>query len=638
MDDAMAVSNSVKGGIAVVAIVGGLIGGFVLWQGRVPPVETPAPTAGTEVEAGTETAGVAPEPTAPIEEPNADGTTTTAVDVAIVPEPAAEAATGDVAEIVADADAPDAPSTGSGASVDVVRIEPDGSALVAGRGEADSDVVLNIDGADVATARTDPEGNFVTFLELPPSEVPRVLSLQTEVGTGQRVDGQTSIIVAPTVPSAPKVATTPDVTRAPSWPRTAIRSDDGAVSVGATRFPPGTEIDGTGRITIDGVPLFPEGTSVEADGTIRIDGVPRFPAGTVFSADGAVTVAGVPTFPAGTRITSDGVEIAGEIVLPPTTRIGPDGAIEIDGVPSFPAGTVVATDGRMMRDGVPVARDTARLEVSEAASDPAEPVADDVVAPGGVAVAESDASEPSIAAAEPAVPDGNAPDIETAALAPEAHVPQTATATDIPDTEAVAPTDMATSDIGAADVATDDTASPTSPRLFRVGPEGVAVLPAAEAPDATTSLGIDVIRYDALGDVQLAGTGAPSGELRIYLDNRPVRTVPIGDPGSWASPLPDVDEGIYTLRIDALDAAGAVASRIETPFERIAPDIAAAAANRGEGTTAVTVQPGFTLWAISEGYFGDGIQYVQIFEANRDLIRDPDLIYPGQIFTLPDTQ
>ncbi len=624
----MAVSNSVKGGIAVVAIVGGLIGGFVLWQGRVPSVETPAPTAGNGVDAATETARAASETAAPVEDPAAEVATTSEPDVTVAAKSAADATTGAALETVADAVGPAASSTEGVASVDVVRIEPDGSALVAGRGEADSDVVLNIDGAGVATARTDAEGNFVTFLELPPSDVPRVLSLETEGVTGQRVGGQTSIIVAPTVPSAPAVATTPDVTRVPSWPRTAIRSDDGAVSVGATRFPPGTEIDGAGRITVDGVPLFPEGTAVDADGAIRIDGVPRFPAGTVFGADGAVTVAGVPTFPAGTRITADGIEVAGEIVLPLTTRIGPDGAIEIDGVPAFPAGTVVAADGRMMRDGAPVARDTARLEAVEVASDQAEAAASDVAARDSAEVASVDASDaqvPPIAAAEPATPEGEAVNVETAARAPEFA--------EAPDAGAVIPSDTATTEI-----ATGDTADPAAPRLFRVSPDGVAVLPAAEAPDATTSLGIDVIRYDALGDVQLAGTGAPSGELRIYLDNRPVRTVPIGDPGSWASPLPDVDEGIYTLRIDALDAAGAVASRIETPFERIAPDIAAAAANRGEGTTAVTVQPGFTLWAISEGYFGDGIQYVQIFEANRDLIRDPDLIYPGQIFILPDTQ
>jgi nucleoid-associated protein YgaU len=55
-----------------------------------------------------------------------------------------------------------------------------------------------------------------------------------------------------------------------------------------------------------------------------------------------------------------------------------------------------------------------------------------------------------------------------------------------------------------------------------------------------------------------------------------------------------------------------------------------------DGVSVITVQPGFTLWGIAEANFGDGIAYVQIFQENRENIRDPDLIFPGQIFRLPD--
>lgn len=50
----------------------------------------------------------------------------------------------------------------------------------------------------------------------------------------------------------------------------------------------------------------------------------------------------------------------------------------------------------------------------------------------------------------------------------------------------------------------------------------------------------------------------------------------------------------------------------------------------------VTVQPGFTLWRIARENFGDGVLYVKVFEANKGQIRNPDLIYPGQVFTIPD--
>ena len=50
----------------------------------------------------------------------------------------------------------------------------------------------------------------------------------------------------------------------------------------------------------------------------------------------------------------------------------------------------------------------------------------------------------------------------------------------------------------------------------------------------------------------------------------------------------------------------------------------------------VTVQPGFTLWAIAREKYGKGDLYVRVFEANRERIKDPDLIYPGQVFTVPE--
>ncbi|MEL7488070.1 MAG: LysM peptidoglycan-binding domain-containing protein, partial [Pseudomonadota bacterium] len=48
------------------------------------------------------------------------------------------------------------------------------------------------------------------------------------------------------------------------------------------------------------------------------------------------------------------------------------------------------------------------------------------------------------------------------------------------------------------------------------------------------------------------------------------------------------------------------------------------------------VQPGNSLWRIARRAYGSGFQYTVIYEANADQIRDPDLIYPGQIFEVPE--
>lgn len=47
------------------------------------------------------------------------------------------------------------------------------------------------------------------------------------------------------------------------------------------------------------------------------------------------------------------------------------------------------------------------------------------------------------------------------------------------------------------------------------------------------------------------------------------------------------------------------------------------------------VQPGDTLWAIAKKYYGNGAQYPKIFNANRDKIKNPNLIYPGQKLVIP---
>lgn len=187
-------------------------------------------------------------------------------------------------------------------------------------------------------------------------------------------------------------------------------------------------------------------------------------------------------------------------------------------------------------------------------------------------------------------------------------------------------------------------AGPPSPTILSVGADGISVVQAPVAanapPEVMSSVALDSITYDADGDVVLKGRAFGQGLVQIYINNAQVSRPIVAEDGSWRSDLPDIDKGVYTLRIDELDRAGDVVSRIETPFQRADPaEVAAAMAsqtNDPDFTIATrTVQPGATLWAIAKDRYGSGIAYVTVFEANRDRIRDPDLIYPGQVFVLP---
>lgn len=224
--------------------------------------------------------------------------------------------------------------------------------------------------------------------------------------------------------------------------------------------------------------------------------------------------------------------------------------------------------------------------------------------------------------------------VEIAQQAPEAEVaPKTESAAPAPEAAAPAPE--------ATEPAVSAPAPFAQPTVLLSSDAGVRVLqpPVAEqGSEGTSNVALDAITYSDAGDVQLSGRAAGGGFVRIYLDNLPVVTSQIDPDRRWQAELPQVDSRVYKLRVDEVNAEGAVTSRVETPFKREDDAVLAANAPTDQSTrvAAVTVQPGSTLWAISREAYGDGILYVRVFEANRDRIRDPDLIYPGQVFTIPE--
>ncbi|WP_235829736.1 LysM peptidoglycan-binding domain-containing protein [Frigidibacter oleivorans] len=248
-----------------------------------------------------------------------------------------------------------------------------------------------------------------------------------------------------------------------------------------------------------------------------------------------------------------------------------------------------------------------------------------------------------------------------------------------------------------------------APTVLLADRAGVSVLSPAPLGENVV---VDAIAYDAAGEVTLAGRAGGGGEARVYVDGGLIASAPVGPDGRWTTRLAGLESGIYTLRVDQVGPDGKVRSRFETPFQREAPEVLAAAMARAAQDVAqtvgqdsaqavpaevaaaapaaspapvaaapgaaapalapvapaavtaapaapgiasgapaaetlapaeadrlrfvqITVQPGFTLWGIATENYGDGFQYVRLFEANRSQIRDPDLIYPGQVFTVP---
>ncbi|MBD0271695.1 MAG: LysM peptidoglycan-binding domain-containing protein [Acetobacteraceae bacterium] len=172
-----------------------------------------------------------------------------------------------------------------------------------------------------------------------------------------------------------------------------------------------------------------------------------------------------------------------------------------------------------------------------------------------------------------------------------------------------------------------------APRVLQ-GAGAAASDPTAAAANggARQRLGLDVIDYDDLGSMRFAGSAAPGASVRVYAGPQLLGEATADTAGRWhLTPNDQPSVGRHVLRLDQLASAGGnVAARIEVPFQR--DRLSDAAAQDGR----MVVQPGQNLWRIARHTYGRGMRYTVIYAANRDTIRDPRLIYPGQVFSLPE--
>ncbi len=183
--------------------------------------------------------------------------------------------------------------------------------------------------------------------------------------------------------------------------------------------------------------------------------------------------------------------------------------------------------------------------------------------------------------------------------------------------------------------------------------------------------------------------------MRIYLNGSALADVTADAAGNWSLTIgKGMTPGHYVIRADALDGKGKVIARAEVPFDvpvavaaadapvakaepapqpapapkpaelgsaampppagsgaggapaagtaggqPPSPAVASADADASHAVvpeiSTATVTRGDSLWRISRKTLGYGIRYTLIYQANAKQIRDPNLIYPGQVFVLP---
>ena len=174
-------------------------------------------------------------------------------------------------------------------------------------------------------------------------------------------------------------------------------------------------------------------------------------------------------------------------------------------------------------------------------------------------------------------------------------------------------------------------AVPRDARVEASQPLQVPPAPAAQRAGDGAPLALDTVDYDGEGEVVFAGRAPAGTRVNLYVDGRSIGSAVADASGRWSlKPEAPLAPGLYTLRVDQLGPDGRVVQRVELPFSRAEP------ASEGPAPVdRIVVQPGNSLWRIARRVYGEGIRYTVIYQANRQMIRDPNLIYPGQVFEVP---
>ncbi len=213
-----------------------------------------------------------------------------------------------------------------------------------------------------------------------------------------------------------------------------------------------------------------------------------------------------------------------------------------------------------------------------------------------------------------------------AAAAPEKSQPAGADASARPAAAAETPAAPAGTDTPAAPAATAS-AAPTP------APEGAQA--AAGGKPQPGGVSVDSVDYDDKGNLALSGTAKPGSTVEPKIAGGESGSESLGkaradEKGEWRLRVErDIAPGRYDLTVEERSPEGAPRSRIRLPFERADP-----ITDFPPGDI-VVVQPGNSLWRIARRVYGQGIRYTVIYAANQAQIGNPDLIFPGQIFSVP---
>lgn len=647
MSNAAIFGLSLSAVTATVVTVAGVNGVFDPWinpEKTVSEQQQPAAVAGTPSNDNPATVASTSEPAASAQAP-ATGTAQTGEGDQVAASPAEEQA-----EAITPTQKP---------SVDIVRVEPSGDAVIAGQSDAGALVAVLSNDEVVGKGVANAAGDWAIVLDKPLAPGAHDIAVEarrSDTTEPVRADEAIAVHIPENESEGVLVATnTPgDATEVLQVPDTAktvvadlVENEDKQKDIAIPVDKPATQTTET--------PVSENGTA-EADPSeiiVAADPNANDPASET-QANEAPTPA-VPSAEAKEPVVVAAMEPKVAVSEPAdekTRSMTPEPKSEEQNalVSTIEEPKVVASEVAEPAVGEPnIVEPKAEEPAVAAVTADSQPVADPAPTSETIATAPADAAQPveRIEQALEAVEEKAGPKIEstleTAALLPAAEVPEPATVQPKAKPEKEAEPVI----VAKAEPKQEPQPEPETKLAKQPEPEQKS------KPEPEPSVTVQAVEAEK-GQVYVAGESTGEGPVRVYIEEKFVGQAKPNPQGQWILKAPkDIDPGQHSVRADKVqDNKGTVTARAEVVFEREADEVAltpviavgsgasavAAGADVNAGKRripAMIIRKGDNLWRISRRHYGQGVRYTTIYQANQGQIRNPNMIFPGQVFLLP---
>lgn len=145
---------------------------------------------------------------------------------------------------------------------------------------------------------------------------------------------------------------------------------------------------------------------------------------------------------------------------------------------------------------------------------------------------------------------------------------------------------------------------------------------------------IGTLSWGDTGALRIKGRLNGGSGISGSFAGRPFADIFVDQSGAWEAQVTGLGthKGTVLLRANLLDADNNIALTTEVEVNMAQLDVGL------DGSEMVIIRKGDMLWRIAYRTYGNGIRYLDIVKRNEERISDPDLIYPAQVFALPDTE